>query len=253
VHYLHNALASITWCSKSASTSRLFILDADEVHVVAWSGQACLKIMSSHYRATSSIDVELPLADVKHDWDPISEQHVIIVNPWCEPQHKNFEFSVISYEALSRRANVAAIGDEVLSIPNECQDNDSAAGYVAHEFWIFVVEGDGSAVRTILWRMGEAGAIRQNPFTVLDVGEKIGSGANAIVYHAQHRYPHVNNEMVLKVLNANPHCATALEELDLVQHEITLMVHAGRHPNIAKFQGIFSMEGESTSVGLIPR
>jgi len=116
-----------------------------------------------------------------------------------------------------------------------------------------VVEGDDSAVRAILWQLGEAGAIRQNPFAVLHARKKIGSGANAFVYHAQQRHGHSSNGMVLKVLNANPNCAIALEDLDLVQHEITLMVHAGRHPNIAKFQGIFSMEGESTSIGLIPR
>jgi len=250
VHYKHNATASITLCSKATSTPMLPSLDADEVHVVAWSGQTCLAIMSSRSGAAFSIDVDLQLADVKNDWDSDSEQHVIIVNPWCEPQHKNFEFSAISYETLSRRSNVAAIGDEAWSIPNECQDEHSEDGYVAPEFWIFVVEGDDSAVRTILWRMGEAGAIRQNPLAVLQVGEKIGSGANAVVYHAQHRHAPANSEMVLKVLNAKPNCATALEELDLVQHEITLMVHAGRHPNIAKFQGIFSIEGESKSIDI---
>jgi len=131
VHYLHKPLASIIWCSNAASISTLCSLDADEVHVMALSGQECLKIMSSHCGATSSIDIELPLADVKHDCDPDSEQHVIIVDPWCEPQHRNFQFSSINYETISRCASVAAVGDEAVSILNECQDKDSEESCVA--------------------------------------------------------------------------------------------------------------------------
>jgi len=101
--------------------------------------------------------------------------------------------------------------------------------------------------------MGEQGAGRWNPFAVLEVGRKIGTGANAVVYRAKHCHAEYHkvagctNPVVLKVLNPIPKCATALEELDVIQHEITLLVAAGKHPNIVKFLGLFCLKAKTTA------
>jgi len=196
------------------------------------------------------------LAKVKQDRDADSEQNIIIVNPWCGPRSKTQQFGDVDCESLKSHADMAATSSEALSTPKPCQngDGDGDGDNAALEFWIFVVEGDDSAVRAILGRMGEAGAIRWNPFAMLEVGEKIGSGANAQVYRAEHRHADdvtnagCKNPLALKVLNPNPTFDTALQELHVIQHEITLMVLAGRHPNIIKFLGVFCLEGEDKSM-----
>jgi len=86
---------------------------------------------------------------------------------------------------------------------------------------------------------------------VLEVGQRIGSGAQASVYLAKDCRADYGNDagcndaMVVKVLNPHLECATALEELSVVQHEFTLLLRAGAHPNIIKFLGVFCCEDDN--------
>jgi len=254
VHLQQGIISSITWCRKATSNGTNSNKDAGEVPWVVWSAQSRLKLMTSSAQEQSCIEVDLMLANVKQDLDSDSGENVIIVNPWCDPQHTTQRFGDIDCESLKSRADMAATSCKALSAPNECKDGDDDTA--AHEFWIFVVEGNDSAVRAILGRMGQAGAIRWNPFAVLEVGRKIGSGAHAQVYRAEHCHAYdvthdgCKNRLVLKVLNPIPTFNTASEELGAIQHEITLMVLAGRHPNIVKFLGVFCLEGEGNSVNV---
>jgi len=255
VHFQHHSLCSLTWygrCSK---------FDADETYIVVWQGQSCLRITSPFNEVGPLVDIDLMLADVKHDWDSDAEQHLIIVSPSCGLHRHNAHLGDINYNVLLSRNGALAVSDDTLSIPSVPQkDNVNDA---APEFWIFLVEGNGSAVHSIFKRMGEAGAIRLDPFAVLEMGQKIGSGATACVYCA--RYCHAGgvkrsrckNTVAVKVLKPNPDCATAPEELDAFRHEIALNVQAGQHPNIIRFLGVYCLEYQdksmSTDAGLISR
>jgi len=254
-HFQHHSLSSITLQGRSLK------FDADDVPVVVWSGQSCLRITPTLDEAGLFVDIDLTLADVKRDWASDMEQHVIIVSQGYGPQHQNVEFGDINYDVLMSRADVPAIGDDTVSIPRVSQGKD--ASDAAPEFWIFLVEGNTSCVRTILQQMGEVGAIRRDPFAVIEIGQKIGSGGTANVYCAKYCHAGGGNEsgctdtMAVKVLEPSPKCATALQELDAVRHEITLIVRAGTHPNIIRFLGLFCLEDQDESmsidVGLMPR
>jgi len=208
---------------------------------------------------------------VKHDWDPEFEQCALIVSPRDGAQQKSLLLGDISCEMLKSRTGMAAMSKQPSSIRNACQnDEDSDA---APEFWIFLVEGNESAARALVRRMGEAGAIYRNPFSFFEVGQKIGSGGYAHVYAAKHRHAdNVSNAgckdaVAVKVLKPKSKCATAIAELGVIQHEITIMVHAGGHPNIVGFLGVFCLEQEDKTMnadankilssfspsGLIPR
>jgi len=71
------------------------------------------------------------------------------------------------------------------------------------------------------------------------------------VYLAKHCQVHDDNDagsknaLAVKLLNPRRDCATAIEELAVIKHEITLMIHAGRHQNIVQFLGMFCVEDRS--------
>jgi len=144
------------------------------------------------------------------------------------------------------------MSNDTSSVQKTPQDGDDSGA--APELWIFLVEGNDSAVRAILMRMAEAGAICRNLFEVLELGRKVGSGGHATVYLAKHSGVNdiqnfeCKNGIVAKVFNPKPDCATDIDKLAVIQQEISLMVHAGRHPNIVRFVGAFCLEGEDTSV-----
>jgi len=218
VHFQHQSLSPITWRGRTLKS------DADEEPVVVWSGQSCIRIVSALHETNLLTDIDLTLADVKSDWGSDVEQHVIIVSPGCGSQHPNVKFGEITYSVLRNRAAVAAIGDDTLSSPRKFQDEDD--GDAAPEFWIFLVEGNASAVDAILKQMGKVGAIRRDPFAVLEIGQKIGSGATASVYCAKYcdaeggKESGCKDTVAVKMLEPNPACATALQELHAIRHEI---------------------------------
>jgi len=113
-----------------------------------------------------------------------------------------------------------------------------------------VVSGVAAVVQTVLGRMGEVGSIRYQPFEVLELGVHIGAGSHAIVYCGRLCHSHDVNDagckdgIVFKVLHRNPDCATAIEELDTVQHEFSFVIHAGKHPKIVQFLGASCLEDD---------
>jgi len=85
------------------------------------------------------------------------------------------------------------------------------------------------------------------------LGPQIGAGASSNVYYYKYCHPdYVNDagckkDVVLKMLHRNPDCATALEQQDAIQPEISLTIHSGRHPNIIKFLSAFYVEDDAAA------
>jgi len=48
-------------------------------------------------------------------------------------------------------------------------------------------------------------------------------------------------DLAFKVLNPEPTCNTSVDELDSIRHEVTCLIHVGKHPNIIKYLGMFSL------------
>jgi len=239
VHVQRSSILAIPWCGQASSN---FTIPEDEELVVDWVNPSCLSVKACSNDLESIMDVDLMLAEVKHDWDSDFNQSVIIVKPWCEAE-QNPNIIEISLNRLKSCAAAPTINFEQFA-NNECQ---------APEFWIFLVNGGDATVRAALQRMGEGGSVRYNPFEVLELGLQVGAGANAIVYRGKYCHPDdasdagCKSKIVFKVLHRNPRYATALEELDAIQHEISLVIHAGRHPNIIKFLGAFCLEDEAVT------
>jgi len=239
-------MSAIPWCGQATSE---FTMPEDEELVVDWADPSCLSVKSCSDDLESIMDVDLILAEVKHDWDSDRNQNVIIVKPWCEAEEQNPQIIEISLNRLKSCVTTPAGRSKPLLTINLDQVPDDECE--APEFWIFLVTGDAASVRAALRRMGEGGALRYKPFEFLVLGPHIGAGGNANVYRCTHCDPNDVNDagckdkIVFKVLHRSPDCATALEELDAIQHEITLVIHVGRHPNIVKFLGAFCLEAEA--------
>jgi len=240
-HIQNETISAISWCGQTPSS---FTVPAYEQLVVDWANPSCLRIRSCSDDPVSVVDVDLILAEVTHDWDSDSNQNVIIVKPWCDKQSP--QITEINLKRLRKCISAPSNHTETFfTMHNDQLADEECQG---PEFWIFLVRGDAAAVQAVLRRMGEGGSVRYKPFEVLGLGAQIGAGANAIVYCGKHCHPdHVNDDgcednIVFKVLHRNPDCATAFEELDVIQHEISLVIHAGKHPNIIKFLGVFCLE-----------
>jgi len=237
VHIRHGTISAIPWFGEGARTC-FYKLATGEVPAVVWTQPSRLQIRRDIDDPVPIIEVHLLLAEVRQDWDSTSKQMVVIVKPWYGAGQTGWA-DEINFEILKSHANAAAC-------TNEAADLTCAQ----LEFWIFLVDGGEAAIRDVLRQMGEVGSIRTKTSDILEVGEPIGAGANSNVYVANYKHQDdvsvagCEYNMVLKVLNPNPGCATAQHELDGMRHEITLVVHAGRHPNIVKLFGVFCLQSK---------
>lgn len=222
------------WHCGAATSSRKLPAPSCGQPEVVWEKPSSISIRCVAHGVEHIHDVNLTLANVDYSKDDKTGQHIILVKPWSKNQ-QSFHLDKASVEFFTSGV--------MRETSNNCENKPEEA-----EIWIFLVFGNDVAAQAVLARMSQAGCARRCPD--LAVERQIGAGACSKVYHAHHHHDEEKrhnagcNDLALKVLKPNGTCSTSEEEFDSIRHEVTCLVHVGKHPNIIKFLGVFALHGE---------